>query len=64
MSRDMRKTVFWVSGQVRHKPSVLSKKKARILKFGCKYEGRSESSNNCLVDHIIFIIKQKETYLF
>ena len=29
-----------------------------------EYEGRSESSNNCLVDHIIFIVKQKEIHLF
>ena len=28
------------------------------------YEGRSESSNKCLIIHIIFIVKQKETYLF
>ena len=27
-------------------------------------EGRSESSNNCLLIHVIFILKQKETYLF
>ena len=29
-----------------------------------KYEGRSESSNNCLIIHIIFIVKQKEANLF
>ena len=28
------------------------------------YEGRSESSNNCLIIHIIFIVKQKEKYIF
>ena len=28
------------------------------------YEGRSESSNNCLIIHIIFIVKQKEAYRF
>ena len=28
------------------------------------YEGRSESSNTCLIIHIIFLVKQKKTYLF
>ena len=28
------------------------------------YEGRSESSNNCLVNHIIFIIKKKKYTYF
>ena len=28
------------------------------------YEGRSESSNNCLIIYIIFIENQNETYLF
>ena len=27
------------------------------------YEGRSESSNNCLIIPLIIIVKQKETYL-
>ena len=27
------------------------------------YEGRSESSNNCLIIQLIFIVKQKESYL-
>ena len=31
---------------------------------GVIYEGRSESSNNCLIIHIIFIVKQKEKYIF
>ena len=28
------------------------------------YEGRSESSKNCLIIHIIFIVKQKEVHPF
>ena len=32
-----------------------------VIKY--MYEGRSESLNNCLIIQLIFIVKQKETYL-
>ena len=37
--------------------------KIRFNKRLTIYEGRSESSNNCLIIQLIFIVKQKESYL-
>ena len=38
-------------------------KQLLLCKINQKYEGHSESSNNCLIIQLIFIVKQKETYL-
>ena len=47
------------------KMSILGTKQSKskcVQGQGYHYEGRSESSNNCLIIQLIFIVKQKETY--